>query len=76
MKEQKEQKVEMIEKKFLNFKDERYEVTGVFSHRNLNYVSIDVKDIQGNGYVICDSSDIYYKKIEKVKVPKFQGNLN
>ena len=47
MKEQKEQKVEMIEKKFLNYKGDRYEVTGVFSHRNLNYVSIDVKDIQG-----------------------------
>lgn len=65
-------KVEMIEKKFLDYKGERYEVTGAFSHPKRDYISIDVKDTLGNPYVICDSSDTYYKKIEKVKVPKEQ----
>ena len=64
------EKVEMIEKKFLNYKDERYEVQGVFSHQMRNYITIDVKDTDGNPYVICDSSDTLYTKIEKVKVPK------
>ena len=65
----KEQKVEMIEKKFLNYKNERYEVQGAFSHPKRDYITIDVKDSGGNPYTICDSSDTVYKKIEKVKVP-------
>ena len=66
----KEEKVEMIEKKFLNYKGDRYEVTGAFSHPKRDYITIDVKDYRGNPYVICDSSDSVYNKIEKVKVPK------
>ena len=66
----KEEKVEMIEKKFLNYTGERYEVQGAFSHPKREYITIDVKDSEGNAYTICDSSDTLYKKIEKVKVPK------
>lgn len=68
-KEEKVDKVEMIEKRFLNYQNERYEVQGVFSHRERDYVTIDVKDSDGNPYVICDSNDTIHKKIEKVKVP-------
>ena len=60
----------------MNYKGERFEVQNVFSHSSRDYITIDVKDDHNNAYTICDSSDIYYKKIEKVKVPKFQGNLN
>lgn len=70
MKEQKDQKVEMIEKKFLNYKGDRYEVKGAFSHPERDYITIDVIDTEGNPYTICDSSDTVYKKIEKIKVPK------
>ncbi len=66
----KEEKVEMIEKKFLDYKGEIYEVTGAFSHPKRDYITIDVKDSRGNPYTICDSSDTVYKKIEKIKVPK------
>ena len=66
----KEQKVEMIEKKFLNYKGDRYEVKGAFSHRTRNYITIDVIVTEGNPYTVCDSSDTVYKKIEKIKVPK------
>ena len=40
-----------------------YEVVNAFSHNERNYISIDVKDINGNPYVICDSDDKYYGKI-------------
>ena len=66
----KEQKVEIIEKKFLNYKGDRYEVKGAFSHQKRNYITIDIIDSEGNPYTICDSSDTVYKKIEKIKVPK------
>ena len=66
----KEQKVEMIEKKFLTYKGDRYEVKGAFSHGTRDYITIDVIDTEGNPYTICDSSDTVYKKIEKIKVPK------
>lgn len=66
----KENKVEMIEKKFLNYKGSRYEVQGAFSHPKRDYITIDIKDTDGNPYTICDSSDTVYKKIEKIKVPK------
>jgi hypothetical protein len=66
----KEEKVETIEKRFLNYQNERYEVQGVFSHREREYVTIDVKDSDGNPYTICDSNDTIHKKIEKVRVPK------
>lgn len=65
----KEEKVEMMEKKFLNYKNERYEVQGAFSHPKRDYITIDVIDSLGNPYTICDSSDTVYKKIEKIKVP-------
>lgn len=65
-----EKKIEYVEKKFLNYKNERYEVMGAFSHPQRAYISIDVKDENGNPYVICDSNDVYYGKIEKVKVEK------
>lgn len=64
------EKVEMIEKKFLNYKGDRYEVLGAFSHPKREYITIDVKDSGGNPYTICDSSYTVYKKIEKVKVQK------
>ena len=70
----KEEKIEMIEKKFLDYKGSRYEVQGAFSHQKRNYITIDVKDSDGNPYTICDSSDVVYKKIEKIKVPKHQSN--
>ena len=66
----KEDKIEMIEKKFLNYEGSRYEVQGAFSHTKRAYITIDVKDNDGNTYVICDSSDTVYNKIEKIKVPK------
>lgn len=64
------EKIETVEKKYLNYKDERYEVQNVFSHKDREYITIDVKDSEGNAYVICDKNDTLYKKIEKVKVPK------
>ena len=64
------EKIEFIEKKILKFQDEVYEVVNAFSRDNRNYISIDVKDINGNPYVICDSGDIYYSKIQKIKVHK------
>lgn len=66
----KEEKIEYVEKKFLTYKNERYEVMGAFSHPKRDYITIDVKDENGNPYTLCDSSDLYYKKIEKVKVQK------
>lgn len=66
----KKEKQEMTEKRFLNYKDERYEVTNVFSHQQRDYITIDVKDTEGNPYTICDVNDSLYKKIEKIKVPK------
>lgn len=66
----KEEKVEMIEKKFLNYKGSRYEVQDAFSHPKRDYITIDVKDDDGNPYTICDSTDTLYKKIEKIKVQK------
>lgn len=67
-----QEKIEMVEKKILKYKDEVYDVMGAFSHPKRAYISIDVKDKDGNPYVICDSHDIYYGKIEKIKVPKKQ----
>ena len=52
-------------KKILEFQGEVYEVVGVFSHPNREYISIDIKDKDGNPYVICDSRDIYYNKIKR-----------
>ena len=69
------EKIEFIEKKILKFQDEVYEVVNAFSHDNRNYISIDVKDINGNPYVICDSGDIYYGKIQKIKVHKNDKNF-
>ena len=70
MSKEKADKVEMIEKKILKFKDEIYEVQGAFSHPKRDYISIDIKDSEGNPYTICDSSETCYKRIEKIKVPK------
>ena len=69
------EKIEFIEKKILKFQDEVYEVVNAFSHDNRNYISIDVKDINGNPYVICDSGDVYYGKIQKIKVHKNNKNF-
>ena len=69
------EKIEFIEKKILKFQDEVYEVVNAFSHDNRNYISIDVKDINGNPYVICESGDIYYGKIQKIKVHKNDKNF-
>ena len=69
------EKIEFIEKKILKFQDEVYEVVNAFSHVNRNIISIDVKDINGNPYVICDSGDIYYGKIQKIKVHKNDKNF-
>lgn len=66
----KEQKVEMIEKKFLNYKGDRYEVQGAFSHPKREYITIDVKDKDGKPYTICDSNDVLYGRIEKIRVQK------
>lgn len=66
----KEEKIEYVEKKFLNYKNEKYEVFGAFSHPQRAYITIDIKDEKGNPYTICDSNDTLYQKIEKVKVPK------
>lgn len=66
----KETKIEMIEKKFLTYHGLKYEVTGVFSHKDRNYITIDVKDEHGKPHTICDKNDTLYNKIEKVKVPK------
>ena len=69
------EKIEFIEKKILKFQDEVYEVVNAFSHDKRNYISIDVKDINGKPYVICDSGDIYYGKIQKIKVRKNDKNF-
>lgn len=69
------EKIEFIEKKILKFQDDVYEVVNAFSHDKLNYISIDVKDINGNPYVICDSGDVYYGKIQKIKVHKNDKNF-
>ena len=66
----KETKIEMIEQKFLTYHGLKYEVTGAFSHKARNYITIDVKDEHGKPYTICDKNDTLYDKIEKVKVPK------
>ena len=68
------EKIEFIEKKILKFQDDVYEVVNAFSHDKRNYISIDIKDINGNPYVICDSGDIYYGKIQKIKVHKNDKN--
>ena len=62
------EKIETIEKRFLNYKCDRYEVKGAFSHQKRNYITIDVIDSDGNPYTICDKSDSLYDKIEKIKV--------
>ena len=69
------EKIELIEKKILKFQDEVYEVVNAFSHNKRNYISIDVKDINGNPYVICDSGDVYYGKIQKIKANKNNKNF-
>ena len=69
------EKIEFIEKKILKFQDEVYEVVNAFSPDKRNYISIDVKDINGNPYIICDSGDIYYGKIQKIKVHKNNKNF-
>ena len=69
------EKIEFIEKKILKFQDDVYEVVNAFSHDKRNYISIDVKDINGNPYVICDSGDTYYGKIQKIKVHKNDKNF-
>ena len=69
------EKIEFIEKKILKFQDEVYEVVNAFSHNERNYISIDVKDINGNQYVICDSDDKYYGKIQKIKIDKNNKNF-
>ena len=69
------EKIEFIEKKILKFQDEVYEVVNAFSHNKRNYISIDIKDINGNPYVICDSGDVYYNKIQKIKVYKNDKNF-
>ena len=69
------EKIEFIEKKILKFQDDVYEVVNAFSHDKRNYISIDVKDINGNPYVICDSGDIYYGKIQKIKIDKNNKNF-
>ena len=69
------EKIEFIEKKILKFQDDVYEVVNAFSHNKRNYISIDVKDINGSPYVICDSGDIYYGKIQKIKVHKNNKNF-
>ena len=70
------EKIEFIEKKILKFQDDVYEVVNAFSHDTRNYISIDVKDINGDPYVICDSGDIYYGKIQKIKVHKNNKKFN
>ena len=69
------EKIEFIEKKILKFQDDVCEVVNAFSHDKRNYISIDVKDINGNPYIICDSGDIYYGKIQKIKVRKNDKNF-
>ena len=69
------EKIEFIEKKILKFQDDVYEVVNAFSHDKRNYISIDVKDINGNPYVICDSGDVYYGKIQKIKANKNNKNF-
>ena len=69
------EKIEFIEKKILKFQDDVYEVVNAFSHDKRNYISIDVKDINGDPFIICDSGDIYYGKIQKIKVRKNDKNF-
>lgn len=65
-----QEKIEMVEKKILKYKDEVYNVIGAFSHPKRAYITIDVKDKDGKPYTICDSNDVLYGRIEKIRVPK------
>ena len=54
-------------KKLLEINNEIYEVVDLFSHHKREYITINVKDTNGNPYVICDSKDIYYHKLKNNK---------